>query len=106
MEVVLRTLVGLTDRSGSSVRIIETVLNICDTLLNMPSIDTSLLFEGIVRISLRCFLHLGCPIGCNEGMRTPQADFLRVRLKSLLSQMHRLNSSLLAEVIRQYIEDS
>jgi hypothetical protein len=68
----------------------KVVLNICDTLLNMPGIDQTNLFAGLLHIVHRICLQLGCPNGCNEGIRTPQAEFLRVKLRNLVAQMHRI----------------
>jgi len=80
--------------------IVEGVLNVCDTLLNMPSTHHQLLFDGIVSVVLQVFLHLGCPYGCSEGVRSQRADFLRLRLKSLLAQMHKGDPALFSRILR------
>lgn len=77
-NVILQSLVNLCNNEKCNVvRVSEIILNICDTLLMMPNLDNHVFFEGIIKIILRTYVHLGCPSGCNEGMRTPQADFLR-----------------------------
>ena len=69
-------------------------MNICDTLLNMPNLEfygARLFFENILHILHRVCLQLGCPNGCNEGsVKCPQAEFLRIKLRNLVAQMHRI----------------
>uniref|UniRef100_A0A915D4K6 Uncharacterized protein n=1 Tax=Ditylenchus dipsaci TaxID=166011 RepID=A0A915D4K6_9BILA len=105
LSVVLKTLGSLIEHC-SVVRISEVVLNCVDTLLNMPNIDQQLFFVGIVKLLLRIYLHLGCANGCNEGMRTPQADFLRIKVKNLLLQMHKSNTNLLTEILKQHVMET
>lgn len=104
LSVVLKCFVVSIEHC-SIVRINELVLNVCDTLLNMPNVDNQW-FGDILRILLRVYVHLGCPNGCNEGIRTPQADFLRVKAKNILSQMYRLNSSFLVDIIKSYVNET
>lgn len=89
--------------SPTTMGIVEAVLNVCDTLLNMPSTHHQLLFDAMVSVVLRVFLHLGCPYGCSEGVRSQRADFLRLRLKSLLAQMHKGDPALFARILRTRI---
>ncbi|KAI1727311.1 cation channel complex component UNC80 domain-containing protein [Ditylenchus destructor] len=105
VSVVLKCFVSFMEHC-SVVRISEVVLNICDTLLNMPNIDHQFFFSGILRILLRIYVHLGCPNGCNEGMRTPQADFLRIKAKNIFSQMHKFDGTLLSQILKDYVEDT
>lgn len=95
---------ALVDRC-SSVRIVELVLNICDVLLVMPNTDIQGFLDPIIRIVLRSYLHFGCPNGCNEGMRTTQADFLRAKAKSLLSQMHRSYPHAFTEAMKAQVAE-
>lgn len=105
LSVVLKILVGLVERC-STLRILELALNICDTLLTIPNADILYLFEDITKIVLKTYIHLGCPNGCNEGMRTPQADFMRIKLKNLLSQMYRTGEKRLTNILRIQVADS
>ncbi|KAI6240158.1 Protein unc-80 [Aphelenchoides fujianensis] len=102
LSVVLKTLGALIERC-SAIRIMELVLNACDTLLTTPNCETLTFFEGIVKICIKTYIHLGCPNGCNEGMRTPQADFMRIKLKNLFSQMHKLGQPALTEILRSQV---
>lgn len=94
----------LTD-SGTTitVRTLELVLNVCDVLINMPGADYQMFYKGIVAIIFQTYLRLGCPNGCNEGMRTPQADFLRIKVRNLLSQMHKYNPSQLVQMLNLHV---
>ncbi|XP_023318464.1 protein unc-80 homolog isoform X2 [Trichogramma pretiosum] len=37
---------------------------------------------------VRILRHLGCPHGCNEGTRGPQADFCRSQIQTILGKLH------------------
>ncbi|KAL3103492.1 hypothetical protein niasHT_025359 [Heterodera trifolii] len=78
--VVLKVLGTLMERC-CVVRVSEVVLNCCDTFLNMPGSDSAELFPKVLHIVLRISLQLGCPNGCNEGVHTPQAEFLRIKVR-------------------------
>lgn len=85
-------------------------MNICDTLLNTNNtfacgfVDSREYFEGILKIVVMTYLHLGCANGCNEGIRTPKADFLRIKVKNLLSQMNTINQQHLNLTLKKYME--
>lgn len=70
--------------------LLQVVLNCCDTLLNMPGTDQHAMFPGLLHIVHRVCLQLGCPSGCNEGVHTSQAEFLRIKVRNLIAQMHRI----------------
>lgn len=65
------------------------MLNCADTLLNMPGTDQIVFFADLLQIIHRVCLQLGCPNGCNEGVHTPLAEFLRAKVRNLIAQMHR-----------------
>lgn len=48
---------------------------------------------------------LGCPHGCNDGIRTTQGDFLRVKARTILAVIHRLDSEGFAQLLVNHIED-
>lgn len=62
-------------------------------------------FEGILKIVLRTYLHLGCANGCNEGIQTPQADFLRIKVKNLLLQMNTISQRHLHLTLKKHLEN-
>lgn len=69
----------------------------------MPGADHQMFYETIISIIFRTYLRLGCPNGCNEGMQTSQADFLRVKVRNLLSQMHKNNPLQLSQMLNLHI---
>lgn len=81
------------------------ILNAADALLSMPGQDSYAFFDGLVRLFFRTYLCLGCASGCNEAVCTPQSDFLRVKLRHLLSQMHSTDSDTLAQVLRTLVAE-
>ncbi|KAL3119939.1 hypothetical protein niasHT_007067 [Heterodera trifolii] len=97
--VVLKVLGTLMERC-CVVRVSEVVLNCCDTFLNMPGSDSAELFPKVLHIVLRICLQLGCPNGCNEGVHTPQAEFLRIKVRNLIAQMHRTNPRFFCALLR------
>uniref|UniRef100_A0A915HWZ6 Uncharacterized protein n=1 Tax=Romanomermis culicivorax TaxID=13658 RepID=A0A915HWZ6_ROMCU len=50
------------------------------------------------------YLFLGCPHGCNEGIRSAQADFLRTQARSALSNLMRSESNLFNEAFVNFVE--
>ncbi|CAD5215802.1 unnamed protein product [Bursaphelenchus okinawaensis] len=102
LHVLMKALVGVVERC-SAIRILEIILNICDIMLTMPNLGTLTIFEDVTKIVLKVYSHLGCPNGCNEGMRTPQADFMRIKLKNLLSQMYRSKESVLTTILKSQV---
>ncbi|VDN59623.1 unnamed protein product [Dracunculus medinensis] len=102
--IVVLKAVNLLIKRCSSIRICELILNICECLLGMPNIDHSLFFDEIIQIILRSFIWLGCPHGCNDGVQTPQADFLRIKARTLLSIIHRLNAESFSRMLVDNVE--
>lgn len=41
---------------------------------------------------IRVLKHLGCPYGCLEGVRGPQADICRSQGQTILTKLHRASS--------------
>lgn len=53
----------------------------------------------------RSYLWLGCPHGCNEGMRTAQADFLRIKARTLFALMHRINPEIFTQTVVDQVKE-
>lgn len=68
-------------------------------------IDPRQYFEEILTIVVRTYLHLGCANGCNEGIRTTQADFLRIKVKNLLAQMNVISPRQLYLTLKKYMDE-
>lgn len=49
-------------------------------------------------------LYLGCQHGCNDGIRSPQADFLRTQSRSCLARVQRADSNNFANSLIQFVE--
>lgn len=90
------------DSNICSLRVLETGLNICELLLDLGAKKMSehahKLAMGIMK---RALLHLGCPHGCNDGIRGPPAEFLRTQCHTILSRMLRTA----APMSRNYLRD-
>uniref|UniRef100_A0A7E4W3C8 UNC80 domain-containing protein n=1 Tax=Panagrellus redivivus TaxID=6233 RepID=A0A7E4W3C8_PANRE len=83
----------------------ELALNICDIVLFMPNIHPQSFFEDIMKIILKIYVQLGCPNGCGENsVRTPQANFLRIKAKNLLAQMHKISSTTFVMLLKQQVD--
>uniref|UniRef100_A0A1B0CSU9 Uncharacterized protein n=2 Tax=Lutzomyia longipalpis TaxID=7200 RepID=A0A1B0CSU9_LUTLO len=78
------------DSNICSLRVLEAGLNISELLLDLGILKMGQhahkLSMGILK---RALLHLGCPHGCNEGIRGPPAEFLRTQCHTILSRMLR-----------------
>ncbi|KAK6016771.1 hypothetical protein OSTOST_17742, partial [Ostertagia ostertagi] len=95
LTVVVQTISQVMERNGV-VRLCELALNIAETLLRIP-IDQS---ETI-------YLSLGCPHGCNEGVKSQQGDFLRVKAKTLLAQLEKLQQQeRFRTIFTNYVEEN
>lgn len=90
------------DSNICSLRVLETGLNICELLLDLGVLKLS---EHAHKLSMgitkRALLHLGCPHGCNDGIRGPPAEFLRTQCHTILSRMLRQA----APMSRKYLRD-
>ncbi|KAG7191052.1 hypothetical protein KM043_007098 [Ampulex compressa] len=54
---------------------------------------------------IRVLKHLGCPHGCSEGVRGPQADFCRSQAQTILSKLHRASSRQFSRFLRSMIQE-
>jgi hypothetical protein len=108
-EIVLLAVYNVLKRetNTTSLRILETGLNICELLIDFGVLKlgehSHNLTIGIIR---RALLHLGCPNGCNEGVRGAQADFLRLQCNSNLSRLLKQASSFSKKYLRNMIQES
>ncbi|KAK6059691.1 hypothetical protein COOONC_02662 [Cooperia oncophora] len=89
LTVVVQTVNQVMERNGV-VRLCELALNIAETLLRIPIDQSEALFSQLTIMIFRIYLSLGCPHGCNEGVKSQQGDFLRVKAKTLLAQLEKL----------------
>lgn len=108
-EIILLAVYNVFKRDSNicSLRVLETGLNVCELLLELGAVKLGEhahhLSMGIIR---RALLHLGCPHGCNEGIRGPPAEFLRTQCHSMLSRLLRQLSSLSKKYLRNMIKTS
>lgn len=108
-EVVLLAVYMVFKRESNicSLRVLETGLNITEVLLDLGVVKMSdnahHLVMGIIK---RSWLHLGCPHGCNEGIRGPPAEFLRTQCQSILSRMLRQEPSNTRQYLRKMIKNT
>ncbi|EJD73700.1 hypothetical protein LOAG_18891 [Loa loa] len=70
--IILLKAINFAIERRSSVRIYELALNICESLLEMPETELQSFFDDCINIVLRTYLWLGCPYGCNDGLRSQQ----------------------------------
>lgn len=108
-EIVLLAIYHVLKRESNitSLRILETGLNICELLIDFGVLKLGEhahnLTMGIIK---RALLHLGCPHGCNDGVRTAQAEFLRLQCNSNLSRLLKQASGLSKKYLRDMIRES
>lgn len=108
-EVVLLAIYHILKRESNitSLRVLETGLNICELLIDFGVLKlgehSHNLTMGIIK---RALLHLGCPHGCNDGVRGAQAEFLRLQCNSNLSRLLKQASSLSKKYLREMVHDS
>lgn len=107
LEIVLLAVYMVLKRESSicSLRVLETGLNITEVVLDLGVVKTSenslKLVMGVLK---RILLHLGCPHGCNEGIRGPPAEFLRTQCQAILSRMLRQESSGTRQYLRKMVK--
>ncbi|XP_037944678.1 protein unc-80 homolog isoform X2 [Teleopsis dalmanni] len=106
-EIVLLAVYNVFKRDMTicSLRVLEAGLNICELLLEMGVLklgghahETAM---GIIR---RALLILGCPNGCNDGVRGPPADFLRNQCQKILSRMLRQANQRTKRYLQQMVK--
>lgn len=108
-EIVLLAVYNALKREANmtSLRILETGLNICELLIDLGVLKfgehSHNLAIGIIK---RALLHLGCPNGCNDGVRGAQAEFLRLQCNSNLSRLLKQSSTYSKKFLRNMVRDS
>uniref|UniRef100_A0A915C2K7 Transmembrane protein n=1 Tax=Parascaris univalens TaxID=6257 RepID=A0A915C2K7_PARUN len=103
--MVILKAVNLVVERCSAIRICELALNLCDSLLSMPAIDYQQFFDEIIKTILRIYLWLGCPHGCNEGIRSAQGDFLRVKARTIFATMQRIDPKGFSEMVVNHVQE-
>lgn len=106
-EVVLLAVYMVFKRESNvcSLRVLETGLNITEVLLDLGVVKVGehahRLAMGIIK---RTLLHLGCPHGCNDGIRGPPAEFLRTQCQAILSRMLRQSPPNTRQYLRKMVK--
>lgn len=54
---------------------------------------------------LRVIKHLGCPHGCADGIRGPQADFYRSQAQTILTKLNCASSRLFSRWLRTMVRE-
>uniref|UniRef100_A0A915PNH9 Uncharacterized protein n=1 Tax=Setaria digitata TaxID=48799 RepID=A0A915PNH9_9BILA len=103
--IVLLKAINFAIERRSSVRICELALNICESLLEMPETNWQSFFSDCINIVLRAYLWLGCPHGCNDGLRSQQGDFLRVKARAILAIIYRIGPEIFGNLLINHIEE-
>ncbi|EYB89024.1 hypothetical protein Y032_0237g3240 [Ancylostoma ceylanicum] len=105
LTVIVQTINQVMERNGV-VRLCELALNIADTLLRIPIDQTETFFSQLTMMIFRIYLSLGCPYGCNEGVKSQQGDFLRVKAKTVLAQLEKLQQDRFRMIFTTYVEEN
>ncbi|VDN04675.1 unnamed protein product [Thelazia callipaeda] len=111
--IVLLKAINLIVEERLSVRICELALNACEIFLDMPGTEFQTFMDNSINIVLRSqkhfivkiYLWLGCPLGCNDGLRTRQGDFLRVKARTILAIIHQFDPQIFAQLLVGHIEE-
>ncbi|KAL4003818.1 hypothetical protein ACH3XW_9180 [Acanthocheilonema viteae] len=103
--IVLLKAIHFAIERRPSIRIHELALNICESLLDMPETEFQPFFNDCINIVLRTYLWLGCPHGCNDGLRSQQSDFLRVKARTVLAVISHINSEIFRNLLISRIEE-
>lgn len=107
-EIVLLAVYHVFKREANltSLRVLETGLNICELLIELGVLKhdehAHNLSMGIVK---RALLHLGCPHGCNDGVRGAQAEFLRLQINSILTRLLKQSPSPSKRYLRDMVRE-
>ncbi|XP_058983127.1 protein unc-80 homolog isoform X4 [Musca domestica] len=108
-EIVLLAVLNVFKRDLTvvSLRVLESGLNICELLLEMGVLKLGEhaheISMGIIRRALQV---LGCPNGCNDGVRGPPADFLRSQCQKILSRLLRHASQRTKKYLQEMVKNS
>lgn len=88
-----------------SLRVLETGLNITEVLLELGVVKIGEnAHQWAMGIIKRTLLHLGCPHGCNDGIRGPPAEFLRTQCQTILLRMLRQSPSKTRAYLRKMMK--
>jgi hypothetical protein len=60
----------------------------------------------MMNCTVRILRHLGCPHGCLDGMRGPQADFCRSQIQTIFNKLHKFNSKQFSKFLRNMVKDN
>ncbi|CAI5452393.1 unnamed protein product [Caenorhabditis angaria] len=101
--VIVQTVNQVMDRC-TGVRQCELALNIADVLLRTPLEQTETFFVQLNIMVFKIYLCLGCPHGCNEGVKSQHGDFLRAKAKSILAHLERVQPEKFKTILNDYVE--
>ncbi|XP_014469276.1 PREDICTED: protein unc-80 homolog isoform X4 [Dinoponera quadriceps] len=59
----------------------------------------------LIHCVIRVVKHLGCPYGCLEGVRGPQADICRSQGQTILTKLHRASSRQFSKFLRTMMRE-
>ncbi|CAI4225052.1 unnamed protein product [Auanema sp. JU1783] len=105
LTVIVQTINQVMERSFV-VRHCELALNIADTLIRTQADQTEGFFTQLTHMVFRIYLSLGCPHGCNDGVKSQQGDFLRVKAKTVLASLEKLEQEKFKRIIMSYVEEN
>ncbi|KRZ18182.1 Protein unc-80 -like protein [Trichinella zimbabwensis] len=63
-------------------------------------------YLNVLEAVIKILLYLGCPNGCNDSLRTLQANFLRNQSKACLSSLQKMNSTLFSKGLLDFFENN
>ncbi|ULT92650.1 hypothetical protein L3Y34_010030 [Caenorhabditis briggsae] len=101
--VIVQTVNQVMDRC-TGVRQCELALNIADVLLGTPLEQTETFFVQLNIMVFKIYLVLGCPHGCNEGVKSPHGDFLRAKAKAILAGLERVQPEKFKNILNDYVD--
>uniref|UniRef100_A0A0N4ZFZ3 UNC80 domain-containing protein n=1 Tax=Parastrongyloides trichosuri TaxID=131310 RepID=A0A0N4ZFZ3_PARTI len=108
--VILKTILNIIDRY-QNIKICEIVLSIADVILSLTTMGSlgeckiTITYPLIIEILSKIYIFMGCSAGCNEGMRTAHACFLKVKAKNLIAQMIRYDEKYFKKVVGEEFEN-
>ncbi|CAR64667.2 Protein unc-80 [Caenorhabditis elegans] len=102
--VIVQTVNQVMDRC-TGVRQCELALNIADVLLGTPLEQTETFFVQLNIMVFKIYLCLGCPHGCNEGVKSPHGDFLRAKAKAILAGLERVQPDKFKNILNDYVDN-
>ncbi|KAJ1363606.1 Unc-80p [Parelaphostrongylus tenuis] len=105
LTVIVQTINQVMEKSCVA-NICELALNIADTLLRIPLDHTETFFSELTTMIFRIYLALGCPHGCNEGVKSQQGNFLRIKAKNILAQLEKLQQERFRSIFVLYVEEN